>query len=150
MSISADENNRGEKTAAQKRDFEANPCGQPMRGIYGAESICGRPKGHTGQHDSIWNYKDWQAISVPTARIEVVRWLDSASINGGMWVSPDDIAPDAMSENGLTQATVGFVHDESDDVLLLVQSVGSDQLGAALAIPKRAIVERKEIGQVRP
>lgn len=83
-------------------------------------------------------------------RIEVVRWLDSASINGGLWVAPDEIAPDAMTEDGLTQATVGFVHDESDEVLLLVQSIGPDRVGAALAIPKKAIAERKALGELKP
>jgi hypothetical protein len=37
----------------------ARPCNTPMRGIYGVESVCARPEGHTGKHDSIWNYEDW-------------------------------------------------------------------------------------------
>jgi hypothetical protein len=77
--------------------------------------------------------------------VEIVTWVDSASINGGLWVDREQIHPDAMTESGLTQATVGFVEDESDDVLLLVQSLGEDRVGAALAIPKRAIVARKLI-----
>lgn len=55
-----------------------------------------------------------------------------------------------MTEDGLTQATVGFVHDESDEVLLLVQSIGPDRVGAALAIPKKAIAERKALGELKP
>lgn len=82
------------------------------------------------------------------APVELIRWLDSASINGGLWVDPDLIDNSCMNENGLTQVTVGFVQGESPDVLLLVQSIGPDRVGAALAIPKKAIVERKKIAEV--
>lgn len=40
-------------------------CGEPMRGIYGAETNCVRPRGHTGNHDPIWNYKDWGKSEPP-------------------------------------------------------------------------------------
>ena len=36
-----------------------NTCGKPMRGLYGAETVCARPEGHVGAHDPIWNYRDW-------------------------------------------------------------------------------------------
>jgi hypothetical protein len=69
-----------------------------------------------------------------------VQWVDSASVNGGLWVSRDEIDPSVMTKDGLTQRTLGWIIDESDDVLLLAQSIGVDRLGAVLAIPKVAIV----------
>lgn len=74
----------------------------------------------------------------------VVQWVDSASVNHGLWTAHDEIDPTVMTLDGLTQRTVGFVINESDDVLLLAQSVG-DQLGAVLAIPKVAIRARSEV-----
>jgi hypothetical protein len=70
----------------------------------------------------------------------IVAWVDSASVNGGLWVTRDEINPDVMTNEGLTQRTVGWVLDESDEVLLLAQSVGPDRIGAVLAIPKAAIL----------
>lgn len=77
--------------------------------------------------------------------VEYVRWLDSASINGGLWTDPDLISNDCMTEDGLTQETVGFVHGESPEALLLVQSRNSDRVGAALSIPKKAILDRRKL-----
>jgi hypothetical protein len=42
---------------------ESPSCGQPMRGLYGATTICARPAGHVGKHDPIWNHKDWPEAS---------------------------------------------------------------------------------------
>lgn len=75
------------------------------------------------------------------AKVRRVSWVDSASVNGGLWVTADEIDPAVLTIEGLTQETVGFVVDESDDVLLLAQSIG-DRFGAVLAIPKVAILKR--------
>lgn len=80
-------------------------------------------------------------------RIEFVRWLDSASINGGLWVDPVLISPDALTEEGLECKSVGFVLDESEDALLICQSFSDDRVGAALSIPKKAILSRVEFGK---
>ena len=74
-----------------------------------------------------------------------VRWVDSASIGEGRWLRRDEIDPSSLTANGLEQATIGFVIDESDEVLLLAQSysVVDPMVGAALAIPKAAIIERR-------
>lgn len=34
-------------------------CEEPMRGLYGAASTCARPRGHRGNHASIWRHTDW-------------------------------------------------------------------------------------------
>jgi hypothetical protein len=56
----------------------ARPCNTPMRGIYGVESVCARPEGHTGKHDSIWNYEDWggAALRDLAAQAEAAERLD--------------------------------------------------------------------------
>lgn len=77
--------------------------------------------------------------------IELVIWVDSASINGGLWTDPDLINSECLTESGLTSETVGFVHGESPDAILLVQSWNTDRVGAALAIPKKAILERRKL-----
>ena len=74
-----------------------------------------------------------------------VEWVDSATINGGLWVSRDEIAPEVMTDRGLTQTTVGYVVKQSEQVLLLAQSIGEDRLGAVLAIPMRAIVSKHAV-----
>lgn len=78
-------------------------------------------------------------------KIEFIRWVDSASINGGLWTDPDLIDPYCLREGGLTSETVGFVHDESPDALLVVQSRNPDRVGAALSIPKKSILERRKV-----
>lgn len=78
-------------------------------------------------------------------KILAVEWVDSASVNGGLWVDKDRIDNEAMTLDGLAQRTVGFLVEESDEVLLVAQSIG-DQLGAVLAIPKLAIRRVTEVG----
>lgn len=75
----------------------------------------------------------------PPLNRRTVSWVDSASVNGGLWISREEIDPDVMTLDGLTQHSVGFVINETDEVLLIAQSVGPDRLGAVLAIPKVAI-----------
>jgi hypothetical protein len=38
----------------------AEACNVPMKGLYGADSTCARPKHHTGEHGSIWFASDWE------------------------------------------------------------------------------------------
>ena len=73
----------------------------------------------------------------------VVEWVDSASVGGGLWVSREEIDPDTLTLVGLMQRTIGWIVDESDEVLLLAQSKGADRIGAVLAIPKVSIVKRR-------
>lgn len=75
----------------------------------------------------------------PLPRVSI-EWVDSASVNGGLWVDRDEIHPDVMTNHGLKQHTVAFLVDQSDDVYLVAQSIGPDRLGAVLAIPKVSVV----------
>jgi hypothetical protein len=69
-----------------------------------------------------------------------IEWVDSASVNGGLWVAEEQISPDVMTSHGLKQHTVGFLVNQSDEVYLVAQSIGPDRLGAVLAIPKVAVL----------
>jgi len=82
-------------------------------------------------------------------KIELITWIDSASIGGEMWIDPDQIDPDCMTEQGLSQQSIGFIFKESPDVVLILQSIGSDRVGAALAIPKKAILNRIPLEKVK-
>jgi len=74
-----------------------------------------------------------------------ITWIDSATVGSGGWVDRNDIGTDCMSNEGLTQISVGWVIEESDDVLLIAQTTGGLMLGGVLAIPKLSILERKKL-----
>jgi hypothetical protein len=75
----------------------------------------------------------------PFPRVSL-EWLDSASINGGLWVDRDLISPNALEISGLKQRTVGYLIEQSDVAYLIAQSIGPDRLGAVLSIPKVSVV----------
>lgn len=73
-----------------------------------------------------------------TRPLMLVEWVDAAHTDG--WVDPDDLDDFGVS---LCQC-VGFVLRDTDDELLLAQSVDTrhGKVDSMMAIPKVAVVRR--------
>lgn len=78
-------------------------------------------------------------------RVVQVTWDDSVS-TGSYW-TPRDALED-WCKNQLFIITVGFVVKETGEHLTLSASAGSE-FGAVISIPKVAILETKELGEVK-
>jgi len=74
-----------EHAATVRERIRAEFCDTPMRGIYGADSTCARPKGHTGDHDSVWNHADWGWPELAA----LVALAERATERPGVEVLPD-------------------------------------------------------------
>jgi hypothetical protein len=60
-------------TTAEPVTSPASPlCGKPMRGLYGAQTVCARPAGHVGKCDPIRRADDWPPAS-PVSPLATVR-----------------------------------------------------------------------------
>lgn len=67
------------------------------------------------------------------------EWLDSMVLDHGEWLDLED-ADDAMSVEGMTHTTVGYLMKETDHSILLVSSRGqNDRIQGAIVIPKSAL-----------
>ena len=76
----------------------------------------------------------------------MVRWLDSAQLENGDWVTIERIT-EALND-GFLQRSIGFLIAENDEVLVIARSVSEwresmEKLEGVLAIPKAAITEKK-------
>lgn len=75
----------------------------------------------------------------------MVRWLDSAQLDGGDWVTIERVT-EALND-GFAQCSIGFLVAENDEALVIARSVSewkesAEKLEGVLAIPKAAITER--------
>jgi hypothetical protein len=81
---------------------------------------------------------------VKVRHAERIKWVDSHSPGGQVWVEADDICPDIMA-----MVSVGYVYAEDDDQVTLVSSYDTgpngDQWSGVITIPKVAITERKRL-----
>lgn len=73
-------------------------------------------------------------------RIVYIQWEDSASVDGVVWQFKDDWV--CESHNCFT---VGFLVSEDKNTVVVAQSENDDQWGRLFAIPKKSIIEIKEL-----
>lgn len=78
-------------------------------------------------------------------KIIKVKWLDAMSEN--YWISKEKTIENARKENIMIHHSVGFLLEKTPEYLLLIQSIGDSEemVLASLQIPRRAILETKEI-----
>lgn len=75
----------------------------------------------------------------------MVRWLDSAQLEAGDWITIERVT-EALND-GFAQSSIGFLIIENDEVLVIARSVSEwkesiEKLEGVLAIPKAAIIEK--------
>lgn len=75
-----------------------------------------------------------------TCEVTYVQWIDSASY-ATPWSSPQDIA----ELEPIVIHTVGFVVNETDEFITLVNSLADDAAGGDVTIPKVAVRQRRPV-----
>ena len=73
-------------------------------------------------------------------RVEIL-WVDSRTIFDG-WTMLEDI--EEIPSEQLVIHSVGYVFKEDDEMVVLVQSKGEDQVLGGIGIPRRAILTTTE------
>jgi hypothetical protein len=76
-------------------------------------------------------------------KIVWVKWLDSMSHGGARWHSQEEFEPMAVED--MTCESSGFLVDESDHAITIVQSINSEEWHSEFVIPKGCIVKMKEL-----
>lgn len=77
-------------------------------------------------------------------KMVLVRWVDSIRLTSSAWHERTEVEDLEAAE----VLTCGFLVRETDQSLVVVQSLGpqdSSEFGAPIAIPRVAVVERKEL-----
>jgi len=83
-------------------------------------------------------------------RIELVRWIDSASVNTD-WDSVDVVIDSSNDHAELYHQTAGFLIFEDETCIIITRDLQdahdslSRQAGDSIKIPKVAIIERKPL-----
>lgn len=71
-------------------------------------------------------------------KIIKVTWLDS-KIGGTGWEYTEDIEP----SKPVTCFSVGYVHEETEDNLVIVSTMGDEQVVGRIIIPQCSIIYKK-------
>ena len=75
-----------------------------------------------------------------------IKWKDPAFAQSG-WMTKDEFHE--WVEKGLAPSdSVGLLAHESDEMIVLLQTVGENQVADAVKISRSAIMELKELGEV--
>jgi len=70
-----------------------------------------------------------------------VRWVDS--MGRGHWSNKDDIKEDFVSRRNMECYSAGFLLDNNEDSVVIIQSIGFSEYANTLKIPKVAIKEMR-------
>lgn len=75
-------------------------------------------------------------------RIVLIHWQDSSTKSD--WTVKEDFKDWTMDD--LACQTVGFVQQETDELICVVQNISAEQIGEQMTIPKFAIQKIVELG----
>jgi hypothetical protein len=75
-------------------------------------------------------------------KVVKVKWIDCERTFG--WIDRDAFM-NWMSVKSNPMVSVGFLASDIDDHIVLLQTVGDDQMGEAIQIPRALILELEEL-----
>lgn len=78
--------------------------------------------------------------NIATEKIVAMTWIDASGPDG--WVDRDNLDYEIQ-----TILSIGFLLHEDDTSMTISPSLGRHHVHAPMTIPKKAVVERKDIGE---